>query len=365
MPESLRVIVAPDSFKGTMSAAQAASAIGEGWLSERPHDQVVMIPQADGGEGTATALQAADADSRWISTGDVAGPDGRPVEGRYLLLGDGTAVVELAEMSGITLMESLDPHIASTRGFGQVIRHALRAEPRRLVLCLGGSASNDGGAGAMQALGAELLDSGGAAIPPGGAALHRLREVRLERACPPPPDGVLVLSDVRAPLLGETGATAVFGPQKGIASEEQAYFEAGLQALAAYLDVDPWRNGMGAAGGTAFGLAALWDLEIASGAAFVADATGLSRATQHADVLITGEGRYDGQSSTGKVVGYSATLAEQHSLRFAVVAGCLAAPVAGMSAELAELAGGVASAMSDPDRYAVEAGAALARLIPT
>lgn len=362
MPESLRVIVAPDSFKGSMSAAEAARSISSGWLSERPRDSVRVMPQADGGEGTLAVLGAANPGAAWLSAGEVAGPDGRPVEGRWLLLSDGTAVVELAQMCGITLMAQLDPHRASTRGFGQVIAAALSAGARRLVLCLGGSASNDGGVGAMQALGAELLDVDGRPIPDGAAGLHCVQKVRLDRIPPMPVGGVTVLSDVRAPLLGPSGATAVFGKQKGIPADERDHFESGMIALARCLDVDPDRPGMGAAGGTAFGLAALWDLEVVSGAAFVAEATGLVAAASHADVLVTGEGRFDSQSATGKVVGHAVAVARRHRLRVGVIAGAIAAPVDGDSIALETLAGSAARSISESSRYATMAGAALARM---
>ncbi|MDF2562950.1 MAG: glycerate kinase [Microbacterium sp.] len=360
MADSLRVLIAPDSFKGSMTAAEASHSIAEGWARRRPYDELALLPQADGGEGTAEALLTAHPGARWMEAGKVAGPDGRPVNGRWLRLPDGTAVVELAQMNGITLMQTLQPGIASTRGFGEVIRAALDDGAGRLVLCLGGSASNDGGSGALAALGAVLVDGDGRAIPDGADGLHALVSVDLGAACASPPGGVLVLSDVVAPLLGDAGATAVFGPQKGIGEDERQRFEAGLTRLATLLEVDATLPGMGAAGGTAFGLSALWNLRLTSGATFVSEATGLSVAAADADVLITGEGCFDGQSTTGKVVGHCVGLAEAHGLRLGIVAGSVRASVDGWAADLTELAGSVGAAMAEPQRYAVVAGSALA-----
>lgn len=358
---ALRVLVATDSFKGTMDAETASRAIAAGWCSVRPHDDVLVLPQADGGEGTIAAMAAADPAARLESAGLVAGPDGRPVEGAWLRLPDGTAVIELAQMSGITLLEQLAPAAATTRGFGEVIAAALRAGATRLVLCLGGSASNDGGAGALSALGARLLDAEGRLVEDGASSLHDIDRVELERAIEAPSRGVVVLTDVTSPLLGPEGAIAVFGPQKGVTESARPRYEAGLAHWASMLGRDPARPGMGAAGGTAFGLSALWEVEVASGAARVAALTGLSPRVPHADLVISGEGRYDGQSSAGKVVGHVAALARSHGTSLAVVAGsALERPDAPL-VELATIAGGSAAAMADPVRWAREAGALLAQ----
>lgn len=362
---ALRVLVATDSFKGTMEAESASRAIAAGWLRVRPHDDVLVIPQADGGEGTVAAMAAADPTARIRSCGAVTGPGGTPVEGTWLQLSDGTAVVELAQMSGITLLSHLQPETASTRGFGEVIAAALREGATRLVLCLGGSASNDGGAGALAALDARLLDADRRPIRDGASGLHELAHVELSEALRAPAGGVVVLTDVTSPLLGPDGAIAVFGPQKGVVAEEQPRYEAGLARWASLLRADPTTPGMGAAGGTSFGLSALWDVEIVSGAARVAALTGLTARVPHADLVISGEGRYDGQSSSGKVVGHVADLARRHGTSFAVVAGsALERPDAPL-VELVELAGGQEGALREPVRWAEAAGAVLAEQTTT
>lgn len=360
VPADLRVVIAPDSFKGSMTASAAADAIAGGWAAQRPGDVLSRFPQADGGEGTAELLAQTIPGATWQRVPDVPGPDGRPVDGAWLRLPDGTGVVELAQMSGITLMERLDPGIASTRGFGAVIRAALRDGARSLILCLGGSASNDGGAGALRELGVAFLGSDGRGIPDGGDGLLSLESVHTTQVLQPPPGGVRLLTDVDAPLLGPAGATAVFGPQKGVTPDRQSRFEQGLTNLARLLPADPTRPGMGAAGGTAFGLAAIWDVELVSGADHVATVTGLVDAMQEADLLITGEGRFDSQSSSGKVVGVLSARAARAGLPVAIIAGSVATEHSGMVADLSRLAGSTAAAMAEPERFARMAGSLLA-----
>jgi glycerate kinase len=358
---SLTVLVAPDSFKGTMSAAAAADAIRGGWLSRRPKDDVRCFPQADGGEGTADTIAATVDGARWHQVFPVCGPDGADVQGRWLELPGGVAVIELAQMSGITLMDPLNPDRASTFGFGQVILNALSAGATELVLCLGGSASNDGGAGAIQALGGRLLDEHGEEIVAGAVGLDSLRAVDVTGVAAAPPRGVTILTDVTAPLLGPSGATAVFGPQKGIADDRISNFEDRLRRLAGALPAaSPETPGAGAAGGTAFGLLAVWNASIVSGASHVAELTGLINALPHADVIVSGEGRYDDQSAAGKVVGTLQRLASDRAIPVAIVAGRIEAASSGPTADLAVLAGGVAAAMADPHHYAWLAGARLA-----
>jgi glycerate kinase len=358
----LTVVVAPDSFKGTMSADRAAGAIREGWLSRRPADRVRCIPQADGGEGTADTIADAVSGSRWHEVGEVRGPDGRPVPGRWLELPGGIAIVELAHVSGITLMSRLDPDSATTFGFGEVIAKAVDSGIEELVLCLGGSASNDGGAGVLRALGARLRDQDGFDIPEGAAGLDVLWSVDLSGVPGMPPRGVTILTDVTAPLLGADGATAVFGQQKGISADRIPVFEERLRRLSASLPaLSPWKPGAGAAGGAAFGLSAIWQARITSGAVLVAHLTGLVTALADADLVISGEGRYDSQSNAGKVVGAIQKLAAEHCVPVAIVAGRVDADTPGPTADLTLLAGSAAVAMADPERYARQAGAALAQ----
>ena len=278
-----------------------------------------------------------------------------------------TAVVELASTSGIELLGTparLRPLDAHTRGFGEAIAAALAHGVDRLVLGIGSSASTDGGTGMLTALGAKFMDDDGRPIADGGRGLADIARADLSGLAPLPPAGVTVLSDVTNPLLGEDGAAAVFGPQKGARSAEIAVLDAGLEQLAALLDVDPATPGAGAAGGTGFGLLA-WGATLVPGSAAVADLIGLRAAVAAASVVVTGEGAFDGQSAAGKVPAHVAALAAEAGTPVALIAGRISgdADVSAFagSVSLTELAGSAEAAMSDPPRWLTEAGAALAR----
>lgn len=341
------MVIAPDSFKGTLSARRAADAMARGWLSVRQGDALTVLPQADGGEGTLDAIEAATPGCIRHVVPGVTGPDGRPVTAEWLELSDGVAVVELAQSSGLPLMAEPDAMGATTQGLGEVIAATLDAGANSLLIALGGSASTDGGLGALEALG--LRNAGGS------LDLDSLRVA--------PPGGVTLLTDVTAPLLGPTGAAAVFGPQKGATADEVRELEARLTAVAGLLGGDPVHPGSGAAGGTAYGFAAVWGARIASGADFVAELTGLDSALASADVALTGEGRFDAQSSTGKVVGrVLATSAN----RTAVIAGVLEHAAPDLAYSLSDLAGSQESALAHPEKWIEFAAAAAARdLAPT
>jgi glycerate kinase len=367
----LRVVIAPDSFKGSLAAAEAALAISEGWLSVRPDDEIALLPQADGGEGTLAAVASAVPGAVLRSAGPVTGPDGRPTPGSWLDLPDGTAVVELAQASGIPLMASLDPLGATTRGLGEVIAAALDAGATALVIGLGGSASTDGGAGALAALGMRLLDDDGRPIGDGGGELARLARVDRSDLRDAPAGGVRLLSDVTAPLLGPEGAAAVYGPQKGADAEDIRTLDAALARFADLLGDGAATPGAGAAGGAGFGFLAAWGARIEAGSQAIARLTGFAAAAASADVVITGEGRYDATSATGKVVGNALALVDQGKARTFVIAGQIDAvpvtperrPVTAFS--LAELAGSPEDAMADPARWLREAGAQAASGAPT
>jgi glycerate kinase len=328
----LSILIAPDSFKGSLSARDAAEAMAEGWRSQRPADRITLIPQADGGEGTLDAIEAAVPGAVRHHILAVTGPDGRPVAASWLLLPGSTAVVELAQSSGLPLMRHLDPLGATTRGLGEVIAAALDAGAQQILIGLGGSASTDGGAGALAAL-----------------ANHT-----------PPPGGVTLLTDVTAPLLGPTGAAAVFGPQKGATPEQVDLLESRLANLAADLGGDPSAHGAGAAGGTAFGFATTWGATILSGADYLAELTGLDAALSTSDVLLTGEGRFDEQSLGGKVVG---RLLEKAAGQTVVIAGQLDAVPRGLGFSLSSVAGSTEAALAEPQRWVREAAARAARQI--
>lgn len=350
----MRVVIAPDSFKGSLDAPDVAAAIAEGWLRVRPGDQVRMLPQADGGEGTSAAIASAVAGAGLRSAGDVTGPDGRPVPGHWLQLPDGTAVVELAQSSGLPLMASPDPLGATTRGLGEVILAALDSGARRLVIGLGGSASTDGGAGALAALGLQLLDADARPIGDGGGELARLARIDATALRIAP---ARLLTDVTAPLLGRSGAAAVFGPQKGASPSDVRTLEEGLARFAGLLGADPATPGTGAAGGTAYGFHAAWGAPIESGARAIADLTGLTAEAASADLVITGEGSFDATSSTGKVAGHVLELAGD---RARIIAGRVDAESPVPSVALTDLAGSPDAAMADPARWLREAGARLA-----
>lgn len=313
------VVIAPDSFKGTATAREATAAIARGWASVRPGDELTLAPQADGGEGTIDAVAAADPDAT-VHTSRVAGPDGRPVRARWLVRDTGEAVLELAESSGLPLMGALDPLGATTRGLGEVIGHALDAGATSITIGLGGSASTDGGAGALAALGMTLADASGRELPDGGGALSRLERLDRSALRTPPPGGVRLLTDVTAPLLGPTGAAAVFGPQKGADPAEVTALEAALTRFAELLGGDPELPGTGAAGGTGYGLSAAWGAKLVPGAPAIAALSGLPGLAAAADVVISGEGRFDATSSGGKVVGHVLSLLPP-TARAIVVAG--------------------------------------------
>jgi glycerate kinase len=318
-----RVVIAPDSFKGTATARDAAEAIARGWASVRPADEVLLAPQADGGEGTIDAVATADPDAT-VHTATVTGPDGRPVTARWLLRGSGEAVLELAESSGLPLMAAPDPLGATTRGLGELIDHALDAGATSITIGLGGSASTDGGAGALAALGMTLADASGRALPDGGGALSRLERLDASALRQPPSGGVRLLTDVTAPLLGPTGAAAVFGPQKGAGPGDVAALEAALARFAELLGGDPGQPGTGAAGGAGYGFSAAWGATLVPGAPAIAALSGLAALAAGADVVISGEGRFDATSSGGKVVGHVLSLVPP-TARAIVVAGTFVA----------------------------------------
>lgn len=342
------MVVAPDSFKGSASAVEVAQALAEGWRSERPGDEVVLAPMADGGEGTVDAVALAVPGARRHPI-EVPGPDDRPVRADWLLLPDGTAVVELASASGITLLDPLRPLTAHTRGFGRAIAAALDAGARELLLAIGGSASTDGGVGALRELGARFTTASGHELGDGGGALPALAAVDLRGLRPLPPGGAVVLSDVVTPLLGDSGAARVFGPQKGAGPEDVLLLESGLRRLAAHLDADADAPGAGAAGGTGFGLFA-WGARPTSGADAVGRAIGLPALIEGADIVITGEGRFDAQSAAGKLPVHVLALAEGAGARTFLVAGAIEAPTSVFSAaaSLTEAAGSAAAALADP-----------------
>jgi glycerate kinase len=361
----MRIVVAPDSFTGSSTAADAAAAIAAGWREVRPRDEVLELPQADGGVGTLDVVAHAVPDAVPHTAGSVTGADGRRARARWLALPDGTALVELADCVGLVRMAAPDPLGASTRGLGELLGRVLDAGADRIIVGLGGSGSTDGGTGALAALGARLLDSEGHPLPDGGAALARLARVELE-GLRTPPVALTLWCDVDAPLTGPRGAASVFGPQKGATPDDVRTLDAALAHLAQVLGGEPGAPGAGAAGGTAYGLRTVWGARLASGSEAIATLTGLDAGLASADLVITGEGRVDASSAGGKVVSVVLRRADAGGTPAALVAGSLDEGAAGgrTAISLSHLAGSPSLAMSDPARWLTEAGRTLARRLP-
>lgn len=360
-----RVVFAPDSFKGSIPAADAARALAAGWREVRPADDVVLRPMADGGEGTLAAFEAAVPGAERMPV-RVLGADGRSRDAQWLLLPDGTGVVELASTSGIEMLGGARrPWDADTTGFGQAIAAALDQGVRRLLLGIGSSASTDAGLGLLRALGATVTDVAGIEVSSGARGVAQTVRVDLAHLRPLPAGGVIVLSDVTNPLTGARGAAAVFGPQKGLSARDAAVVDAALGRFAAlFPGVDADAPGAGAAGGAGFGLLA-WGATLAPGAAAVGQAIGLDDAVADAAVVVTGEGAFDVQSAAGKAPAFVAGVAREHCVPVLLAAGRIApdADVSSCAAtvSLTELAGSADAALADPAEWLHQAGSALAR----
>jgi|Laugresbdmm110sn_1035088.scaffolds.fasta_scaffold03436_3 glycerate kinase len=355
-----RILIAPDSFKGSASSIEVANAIAKGWHSVRPHDELIQLPFADGGEGTLLAIESALPSSQRIYCTEVS-PDAY-----WLLLEGSTAVVELAQTSGLALATVLDPMGAHTFKFGQVLASAAQdSRVERIFCALGGSASTDAGVGALTALGFEFLDSNGVSVGLGGESLIKIAKIISTNAIAPPPGGVVLLVDVRSPLLGDAGAASIFAPQKGATQEQVVELENALGHFAS-LTSKPDSPGSGSAGGSAFGLSALWNATIENGAAKLAEICGIDLALVGADLVITGEGRLDSQSFQGKVVGYMSAKAEAEQVSIAYCVGSNEGSFPSQSlggVSLSVLAGSSALAMQYPEKYLIEAGVQLSKLL--
>jgi glycerate kinase len=328
----MRIIVAPDSYKGSLSAVEVAEAMGRGIASVFPHAEVVSLPIADGGEGTVEALVAATRGA--FVTRVVTGPLGEPVEARWGILGDGaTAVIEMAAASGLPLVPPgrRNPLITSSRGTGELIRAALDAGLRRMIIGIGGSATNDGGAGMARALGARFLDGDGTELPEGGAALALLERVELGGLDPRLAEAtILVACDVTNPLCGENGASAIYGPQKGATAEMARELDRALLHYSRVVEQAVGRMvadlpGSGAAGGLGAGLRYFTNATLLPGVEIVLDAVGFAGALKTADLVITGEGCSDGQTAHGKAPVGVARLARQHGVPVICLSGGLGA----------------------------------------
>jgi glycerate kinase len=326
----MRIVIAPQSLKGSLKAAEAGVAIARGARAVFPEAEIAIVPVADGGEGTVQAL--VDATSGVIVERVVTGPLGEPVAAFFGILGDGrTAAIEMAAAAGLPLVppEKRDPRATTTYGVGELILAALEMGSRHFIIGIGGSATNDGGAGMAQALGVSLTDAHGKEIERGGAALARLEHISLDGM-----DARLqastfdVASDVTNPLCGPAGASAVYGPQKGATPEMVAQLDAALAHYAEVIERDLGLSvrdipGAGAAGGLGAGLLAFLHATLRPGAQIVLEAVNLKEQLRGADLVITAEGQIDAQTAYGKTVGAVAALAKQFGLPVLALAGGL------------------------------------------
>ena len=326
----MRIVVAPQALKGSLTAAEVGQAITLGVQRVYPRAETVMIPVADGGEGTVQTL--VDATGGEIVEQTVTGPLGTQVTAFFGLLGDGeTAAIEMASCAGLPLvpLEQRDPRITTTYGVGELLLACIERGRRRFILGIGGSATNDGGAGMMQALGASLLTEQNSEIARGGAALTTLYRIASERLDPRLQEcQIEVACDVTNPLCGSTGATAVYGPQKGATPAMIGELDAALDSYAQLIERDLGERvrdvpGAGAAGGLGAGLLAFLHARLRPGADLVLEAVKIEDALRAADLVITAEGQIDEQTAYGKSVGAVAKLAKHYNLPVLALAGSL------------------------------------------
>ena len=330
----MKIVIAPDSYKESLSALEVAQAVEAGFRQVFPDADYVLVPVADGGEGTVDAMVAATGGRKETVT--VSGPLGEPVEAFYGLTGDGdTAVIEMAAASGLALVppDRRNPLLTSSRGTGELIRAALDAGARRFILGIGGSATNDGGAGMVQALGARLLDLEGRELDGSGGDLARLERIDVSGLDPRVAEcRIEVACDVDNPLTGARGASAVFGPQKGATPEMVQALDANLARLARIVGRDlgvavDTVPGAGAAGGMGAAMLAFFGATLKPGIEIVTAAVDLDTHVRDADLVITGEGRIDFQTVHGKTPIGVARVAKRHGKPVIGIAGSLGAEV--------------------------------------
>ncbi|MSQ08912.1 MAG: glycerate kinase [Dehalococcoidia bacterium] len=326
----MKIVIAPQGFKGSLTALEIARAIETGIKRAMPDAETVLVPVADGGDGTLQAL--VDSSGGRIVTSTVTGPLGKPVQAQWGAMGDGvTAVIEMARASGLALIkrEERDPLHATTRGTGELVKTALDAGLRRFIVGIGGSATNDGGAGLAQSLGARLLDKSGMDLEPGGAALAHLDRIDVSKMDPRLKESKFTVAcDVNNPLCGATGASAIFGPQKGATPEMVKQLDAALGHLADVIRRDIGANvkdrpGAGAAGGLGAGLMAFVDAELRAGVDIMLEAVGLEKLLPGTDLVITGEGQIDRSTVFNKAPVGVAMLAKKRGIPVFALAGSL------------------------------------------
>ena len=333
--DTMKIVIAPDSYKESLSASEVAQAIEKGFREIFPDAQYISVPVADGGEGTVDAMISATQGSKVVTT--VTGPLGEPVTACWGISGDGkTAFIEMAEASGLALVpnEKRNPLVTTSHGTGELILRALDNGVRNIIIGIGGSATNDGGAGMMQALGAKLTDAAGKEISPGGGGLLSLNNIdisgldkRLESCV------INVACDVTNPLTGDNGASRIFGPQKGADEAMIVELDRNLahfaQMIKKHLRIDVENApGAGAAGGMGAALMAFLEADLRSGVEIVTEALNLEEHIHNCSLVVTGEGRMDSQSIRGKVPIGVAAVAKKYRKPVIGIAGSLACDVA-------------------------------------
>ncbi|MDF0732169.1 glycerate kinase [Pseudomonas entomophila] len=362
----MKVVIAPDSFKDSLDAAGVARAIAAGLAEVWPEAERIECPMADGGEGTMEAILAASHGE--LRRQQVRGPLGAGVEAGWGWLAESrTAIIEMAQASGLQLLASAerDACRSSTWGTGELIAAALSAGARRIVLAIGGSATNDGGSGMLRALGLRLLDADGQPLAEGGLALAQLARIDASQLDPRLAEvQVEVAADVDNPLCGPNGASAIFGPQKGASPAQVAALDQALGHFAdhcAQLLGEDVRDypGCGAAGGMGFAAKAFMGARFRPGVEVVAELAGLDALVQGADLVITGEGRFDAQTLRGKTPLGVARVAKRHGVPVVVLAGTLGEGYEQLYAHGIDAAFALASGPMSLERACAEAGALL------
>jgi len=326
----MKIVVAPDSFKGSLTAVEVADAIGQGVREIFPEAEIVKIPMADGGDGTVQCL--VNATGGEILREKVTGPLGDEVLASYGILGDKkTAVIEMAEASGLALVpeDKRNPLITTTYGTGQLIKAALDQGCRKMIIGIGGSATNDGGAGMVQALGVKLLDREGKEIGFGGVELKKINQINISNLDNRLSETeVLIASDVTNPLCGPKGASRIYGPQKGATPKVIEELDESLAHFAEIIKRDLHKNvkdmpGAGAAGGLGAGLIAFLDAELKPGIEIIIEIVKLEQAIKDADLVITGEGKIDSQTIYGKAPIGVAKIAKKYNIPVIAVAAII------------------------------------------
>jgi len=329
MTEPLYIVIAPDSFKESLSSSGVAQAIADGIKTVAPDATLVLMPMADGGEGTVEAI--AGSTGAPLQTLNTVNALGEPITAAWIMLHDDTAVIEMASAAGLEQIaeDKRDVRRASTYGLGQLVSAALDQGARRIVLGLGGSATNDAGTGLLSALGIRFLDKAGKPLEQGPAALYELATIDLSGLDPRVAKTEwLIASDVNNPLCGDHGASAIFGPQKGANADDVQFLDAALShfadltAQATGQDVRE-QPGAGAAGGLGFAALAYLKAVFKPGVEVVAEYAGLDEHIQKADLVITGEGRLDAQTLRGKTIAGIAALTQKHQVPLIALAGSL------------------------------------------